>query len=948
MEPPAPAQPARYNKKLVLIAVLVFLIAISGLVLFLNYLGRKNAPVPSPNLAVSKTWELRLSFNNRTGTLSFSKLRLLDQTIRPDPRVAEDSLYTLYLLDGKSAILSKQKINITEQLLVDYLPGATPSAELPAELQSIVYIPYVPAATGMRIVNNNSNTLLLDIKIPPQKTSFVIPDSPALSLSNVIRTAHAQTSGHPLQIVFISDGFTDMNQFHQLVSQIEAKYNSTEPYASANPSIFDFKILDNTQPLGCTQGLFSCLNSSNLSNISQIGYNHYPNAGKFIVLVNNPNAARTDGGTLGATSGIGGNIAIVVNRPDFSTATILDDATHELLGHAIGELYDRYVSTDPSYDFLQANMKSNCTDNSNGEAFWRDAGITSGASRGCMNQTRYAPVAPTCPGGGPYISGGTPNSVMSLVGCATSSGFDPVEQWWIKNHIIPRYQQAAAASPTPTPVSSVTGSFPSPTSGPSSGASGGAVGVTTDTPTEITSTSMMLNATVTSIPGGTIRIRNFQYYDTVNDPSVCNSFNSQGQPVFNSNCLYTEDTPGQWGTGSFSKPITGLTPGHTYAIRAYAVNDNNLPGYAVSQTGWGGWGRWITQSTVFSGFNNSGVGTGNTSPEAGTGGAPATGVYTCREVPLSTPNQQLQLTTLQCSLVTPAGPTVTLTPTSLPGSTLTATPSPPSVTSSPTDTTYPASPTPITTASACNYNNGIPTDPTCPCQDFLVSCHNFQCVSESIRGLVIPDCQNNTDYCSKYTTTGEGLYCEAKPVIYLYPTQTTSINVDIGTVGQIVVSDPYYPIGGWKNVLAKSDGMLYYGSQKYSELFYETSVDKINAPKDGIIIKSADLDTELDKFITRLGLIGSEKREFLDWWLPRLKNLNSSYMLLSILDQAEKTRTDQVNIFPKPDTFIGFMAYFKPLGGPMSIKPLILPDQPPKRVGFTAVEWGGVLETKSR
>jgi hypothetical protein len=135
--------------------------------------------------------------------------------------------------------------------------------------------------------------------------------------------------------------------------------------------------------------------------------------------------------------------------------------------------------------------------------------------------------------------------------------------------------------------------------------------------------------------------------------------------------------------------------------------------------------------------------------------------------------------------------------------------------------------------------------------------------------------------------------------------------------------------------------------KKYNELFYETNVADINAPKNGIVVDSKNLDRELANIITSLGLIGVEKEEFLDWWLPRLKALNAPYILFSIIDTPEKERIDKVNISPKPDTFIEFMAYFKPLDGPISIPALNLPNTPPERVGFTAVEWGGVLDTQN-
>ncbi|TSC66368.1 MAG: Ubiquitin family protein, partial [Microgenomates group bacterium Gr01-1014_80] len=144
-------------------------------------------------------------------------------------------------------------------------------------------------------------------------------------------------------------------------------------------------------------------------------------------------------------------------------------------------------------------------------------------------------------------------------------------------------------------------------------------------------------------------------------------------------------------------------------------------------------------------------------------------------------------------------------------------------------------------------------------------------------------------------------------------------------------------------VEAYPDGTLIYQNRFYKELFYETDVNKINPPKNGLVLDINNLDRQLPEIITELGLSETEGNEFLDFWLPGLKNLDSPYLLFSVLDQAEKDRTDKIEISPEPDTFISFIAYFKPLNAPISIPPLLIPERP-KRVGFTAVEWGGVID----
>lgn len=261
--------------------------------------------------------------------------------------------------------------------------------------------------------------------------------------------------------------------------------------------------------------------------------------------------------------------------------------------------------------------------------------------------------------------------------------------------------------------------------------------------------------------------------------------------------------------------------------------------------------------------------------------------------------------------------------------------------------------TPICTncTNCCQQYN--PVCGACP-HRATITCSNGKCISVDLRGLgggVTNDCDRSPYYqdkCAPFARCGSGgTYCFTKPVIYLYPTKRIFIDVEVKTTGKIVVSDPLYPEEGWKNVEAHPDGTLYYQGQKYRELFYETDIDKINPPSNGIILKTSNLKVELENIITKLGLTRKdEQTEFLDWWLPRLSALNSPYILFSILDPVEKEKTDHIIISPRPDTFIHFIAYFKSLAKLISITPLIIPVIPPERVGFTAVEWGGVVDDK--
>lgn len=210
------------------------------------------------------------------------------------------------------------------------------------------------------------------------------------------------------------------------------------------------------------------------------------------------------------------------------------------------------------------------------------------------------------------------------------------------------------------------------------------------------------------------------------------------------------------------------------------------------------------------------------------------------------------------------------------------------------------------------------------------------------------DCRGNLSSCAGSISAKSDCveYCAAKPVIYLYPKVPTYVDVEIITPGKFVESIPQIEVNRWTGVLAFPSGVLMYKNSYYRELFYDTSLDFVKAPNHGVFIESSKLKNELEFYIKKLGLIGDESDEFLTYWVPKLQALNKKYILFSVVDLDEKKRVDNVLFEPKPDTFIEFMAYFNGVDEKYPVKPLLLP-LPPERLGFTAVEWGGVIEPSS-
>ena len=233
-------------------------------------------------------------------------------------------------------------------------------------------------------------------------------------------------------------------------------------------------------------------------------------------------------------------------------------------------------------------------------------------------------------------------------------------------------------------------------------------------------------------------------------------------------------------------------------------------------------------------------------------------------------------------------------------------------------------------------DDGIKKPTTCQCAGETMECVNGQ--TKYISGAHF-----TVNPCGKPPYSNGGSYCIGKPVIYLYPKNPTYVNVQVVTKGKIVVSNPMYPQKGWKNILANPNGTLYYRKQKYKELFYESSVNSFQKPYEGIVIPTSELTSRLNSLLSRLGLITNEKKEFISFWVPKLQALNAPYIFFSILSPSAKEAVDHVIITPKPETQIAFIAYFKPLDTAIYGSPLHLPPTP-KRIGFTSVEWGGVID----
>lgn len=185
-----------------------------------------------------------------------------------------------------------------------------------------------------------------------------------------------------------------------------------------------------------------------------------------------------------------------------------------------------------------------------------------------------------------------------------------------------------------------------------------------------------------------------------------------------------------------------------------------------------------------------------------------------------------------------------------------------------------------------------------------------------------------------------GFTPECKPAIYLYPQETSLVKVKIGpSVGQRTITiPPYDPATGWQ-VIANSNGTIYWGSMLYSHLFYEAMTEYPEMPDEGWIIDGGDITNQLYTIGREMGLNDSESQELSRYWTNKLKS--SPYYYVGLIDESEIDRLEPLEIEPKPETLIRMRFYFKALSEPVVVKnpqsTLV------ERKGFTVVEWGGYV-----
>lgn len=178
-------------------------------------------------------------------------------------------------------------------------------------------------------------------------------------------------------------------------------------------------------------------------------------------------------------------------------------------------------------------------------------------------------------------------------------------------------------------------------------------------------------------------------------------------------------------------------------------------------------------------------------------------------------------------------------------------------------------------------------------------------------------------------------YTCAKPVIYLYPTEETEVDVALDLQGELTCTYPSYQ-SGW-TVTASPDGTLTDAAgQTYSYLYWEGDTDVPFDMSRGFCVKGEDTAAFLEAALEKLGLNRREANEFIVYWLPLMQD--NPYNVISF-QGAAYTDVAALSVSPTPDTVIRVFMAWQSSDTFISLEEQELTA--PSREGFTVVEWGG-------
>ncbi|OGS80070.1 MAG: hypothetical protein A3D31_03460 [Candidatus Fluviicola riflensis] len=181
-----------------------------------------------------------------------------------------------------------------------------------------------------------------------------------------------------------------------------------------------------------------------------------------------------------------------------------------------------------------------------------------------------------------------------------------------------------------------------------------------------------------------------------------------------------------------------------------------------------------------------------------------------------------------------------------------------------------------------------------------------------------------------------------KPVIYLYPEMTQTVDVTLKPVGELQFTYPAYE-NGWK-ITATPDGTLTHNGKNYPYLFWDAAMNRDMSSVDvsqGFVVEKENTIAFLEEQLNIFGFTPQERTDFITYWGPRLASEKRAF--IQFVWGKATDQFGQLNISPQPDNINRVYIQWKSLKDGETIPqptPQIIPVL--DRSGFDVLEWGGV------
>ena len=179
-----------------------------------------------------------------------------------------------------------------------------------------------------------------------------------------------------------------------------------------------------------------------------------------------------------------------------------------------------------------------------------------------------------------------------------------------------------------------------------------------------------------------------------------------------------------------------------------------------------------------------------------------------------------------------------------------------------------------------------------------------------------------------------------KPVIYLYPEVTTSINVKVKPNWWFKLTIPEYPMDKWWDVVSSPESEIIFEWEVYPYLFWEWKAIWYEMWKAGFVIENNK--TEIERFLieklTKLWLNEKEIWDFNEYWIEKLSLVKNKYIFVTFASKQQQDWDSPLKITPRPDSIIRvFMDYrWNDILEEVEELEIITPV----RKWFSVVEWG--------